>query len=106
MTDELVAERDYWTADGQVLKVRFFKPRPADIDWVCDYSFEGALNQRRRIFGVDAVQALYLAMQFVASVLYTHQPAVHWFEPGDELGLPTVDAIDALRLARTKGEKP
>ncbi len=103
MTDELVAERDYWTADGEALKVSFFKPRRAEVDWVCDFAFEGAISQRKQSFGVDAVQALYLAMQHVSSVLYTHQPDVHWFNPGDELGLPTVSAIDDLRLARTQG---
>ena len=101
MTDDVIAERAFRMADGPSIKVRFLRPSPVGADRGCEVVFAGGMDRRKTIHGVDAVQALWLALQFAGAELYAHEPAVHWFEPGDDLGLPTSQSIGDVRLART-----
>lgn len=85
--------------------VRWFRPVCNGEAWVCDYEIAWPEKPavRRGIFGVDAVQALQLAMNIVAVELYTADPAVFWWEPDDVLGLPVPPAVADLEAARTRG---
>ncbi|MDQ3124818.1 MAG: hypothetical protein M3Q74_04360 [Pseudomonadota bacterium] len=55
------------------------------------------------IFGVDSVQALYLALQAVAAELYTADRPIFFWELDDILHLPTCGVVADLEAARTKG---
>lgn len=108
MTSPVVCERTYHTErDGEVrpLLVRWRQPVPDPRgDWSCEYEIEWPDHALRiaKAYGVDSVQALYLALQTVASELYTAKPAVFFFEPDDILHLP-VAGVEDLEAARTKG---
>jgi len=67
------------------------------IDWP-----EGPVRTMT-IFGVDSVQALYLALQTVAAELYNANCPVFLWEPDHILHLPTSEAVADLEAARTKG---
>jgi hypothetical protein len=60
-------------------------------DWACPVRITGLSGVRptpRAIFGIDALQALVLAMTFAGSVLEAQVPPLVWLgEPGD-IGLP------------------
>lgn len=108
MKSSVVCERTYHTRrDGEVhpVPVRWRIPVPDPRgDWSCEYEIEWPQREVRiaRAYGVDSVQALYLALQNVAAELYTARPAVFLFEPDDILHLPTA-GLDDLEAARTKG---
>ena len=108
MKSSVVCERTYHTRrDGEVhpVPVRWRIPVPDPRgDWSCEYEIEWPQREVRiaRAYGVDSVQALYLALQNVAAELYTARPAVFLFEPDDILLLPTA-GLDDLEAARTKG---
>jgi len=55
------------------------------------------------IYGVDSVQALYLALQTVAVELYTSDRPVFLWELDDILHLPIVEGLEDLEAVRTKG---
>jgi hypothetical protein len=65
-------------------------PRPGG-DWICSVLIEGVPNERRwRVPGVDAVQALQLALEHARRELDASGLPLAWLdegEPGD-LGLP------------------
>lgn len=108
MKSSVVCERTYHTRrDGEVhpVPVRWRIPVPDQRgDWSCEYEIEWPQREVRiaRAYGVDSVQALYLALQNVAAELYTARPAVFLFEPDDILHLPTA-GLDDFEAARTKG---
>ncbi|MFA4950960.1 hypothetical protein [Brevundimonas sp.] len=108
MKSSVVCERTYHThRDGEVhpVPVRWRIPVPDPRGgWSCEYEIEWPQREVRiaRAYGVDSVQALYLALQNVAAELYTARPAVFLFEPDDILHLPTA-GLDDFEAARTKG---
>ena len=108
MKSSVVCERTYHIRrDGEVhpVPVRWRIPVPDPRgDWSCEYEIEWPQREVRiaRAYGVDSVQALYLALQNVAAELYTTRPAVFLFEPDDILHLPTA-GLDDFEAARTKG---
>ena len=108
MTSPVVCERIYHTGrDGEVraVPVRWRRPAPDPRgDWACEYEIEWPGREPRiaKAYGVDSVQALYLALQSVATELYTAKPAVFLFEPDDVLHLP-IAGVEDLEAARTKG---
>lgn len=108
MKSSVVCERTYHIRrDGEVhpVPVRWRIPVPDPRgDWSCEYEIEWPQREVRiaRAYGVDSVQALYLALQNVAAELYTARPAVFLFEPDDILHLPTA-GLDDFEAARTKG---
>ena len=93
MSQVVVAER-HLHAEGRVrpIIVRVMMPRPSKKgDWECQYQALGIGNGRRRTaYGVDAVQALVLALTGLAYVVRNSglEPAWEGGEPGDD-GLPT-----------------
>ena len=79
--------------DVQNVDVSLSDPAAKDRAWVCRYEIpwpEGP--QSEDIWGADAVQALYLAMQAVALALYAspHHEAgrLYWQKPGMGYGFP------------------
>jgi hypothetical protein len=103
-----ILSRIYRVLDGDVtrrLRVTWNAPvEEADETWFCEVELdeEGKPVRRARTGGVDAVQALYLALCMVAARLHTDERYVFWFEPDDDLGLPTARAIDDLVAARAE----
>lgn len=66
------------------------KPRPWRGDWACSVLIEGiAAPRRRRIAGIDALQALQMAMVYARHALDSSGLRLIWLdgEPGD-VGLP------------------
>jgi hypothetical protein len=74
-------------------------------DWSCVFRIEWPHRpeMKRKIFGIDSVQALELAMRHAAVELYTAEPAVYRWEPDDILGLPLSKPFAYLEAARSKG---
>ena len=98
MSQDVVCERTYqMVIDGQArpIPVRWLRPAPDAIDWCCEFQIDWPHQapEHLKIYGVDSVQALYLALQMAASVLCTAQPPVFLYEPGDDLNLPHLTDI-------------
>ena len=84
--------------------VTIFKPSAADKDWRCAYEIGWPAGARRReIFGIDAVQAILLAMQAIGAELYAAASAqvdLQWLEPEEGFGFPVAEPF----RERAKGE--
>lgn len=90
---DVVCERTYkMIIDGEArsVPVRWQRPARDEIDWCCEIQIDWTHQapERLKAYGVDSVQALYLAFQMAASILSTTRPSVFLFEPGDDLHLP------------------
>lgn len=102
MTTPLIAERSFETPDGPV-RLQIWPPRPDEKDWRCDYSIQGPEGVRPGYgMGVDAVQALYLALQgaHIALLMSEHGRAgrLTWLEQTDlALPLPAYLTADDVR---------
>jgi hypothetical protein len=71
--------------------VRFGKPMPHPKgDWACPFQITGIGDEKvRHAFGIDAVQALQLAMLAAGKVLSTHRNEVKlFFLDENNLGFP------------------
>lgn len=66
---QIVVERafDYFGEGAtQIAAARVYSPAPDEVDWGCEYEVAWPGYQRKgRIFGIDAWQALQLAMHIV-----------------------------------------
>ncbi len=90
--ESVFIERQFELGGEARVVVRFLRPEPDGNDYGCDYSIVWPdRERRRRIFGIDAVQALLLAMQsaHVDLLLSPESKAgeLRWLEQRD-LGLP------------------
>ena len=111
MSDTIVCERIYQAGAGdqvEPLRLQFFLPEQATVDWSCRFRIETASGKTRErpVFGLDSTQALVLAMQAAASELLTWETPVFQFEPDDDLMLPTCQSLSAdvsARRARYEG---
>lgn len=79
---------------GEVIEIvlRVGSPRPAEVDWVCPFEITGGDTRvAHAAWGVDAVQALLLALAMAAADLRSEArrvgARVQWLGR-DELGLP------------------
>ena len=67
-------------------------PQPvAGSDWGCAVQITGLdrpLSRPRLVFGVDALQALHLAMQFATVAVETSGHELEWLGEAGDLGLP------------------
>ncbi len=85
-----------------VVPVSIFAPQPSEHgDWSC--RFEIGWPDKTRVMnaaGIDAMQALLLAMQMIGTELYTsaYHKAGHlcWDEPGRGFGFPVPSTIHDL----------
>lgn len=100
---EVIATRVYEIErpDGGVAEVTLSlgrpRPVPDEEDWFCPYRFAGEGGARISCaFGVDALQALVLALNMIAIELHASEEAkagrMTWLGQSD-LGLPFPDAL-------------
>jgi hypothetical protein len=101
----VIATRELTLASATTVTVRIGKPElfSDGLNWYCPYQVDGIGNGRvRRAGGIDAVQALELALKMIGAELYTSAAAksgsLTWdaaSKPSD-LGFPVPDAIRDL----------
>ncbi len=91
--------------DGKVaeVEIRLFLPERHlnGEDWECRYEIEWPITPRSHVVnGVDAMQALLLAMACTAADLYAGQPpglsGLTWLEPGGGFGFPLPPSLRGL----------
>lgn len=88
MAEQWIASRTLTDTDGKpVLEVRIGLPRPADpIDWECPFVLAppGEPGDMQTMPGVDAVQALSLALEAIRVTLAKRPDRLCWLgqEPG------------------------
>lgn len=90
-------------ANGRKITVVIGKPEmfPDGVNFYCPYQIVGIGNERVRYSGgVDAVQALQLAMKMIGAELYTSQEAqskqLSWVDDTGNLGFPVPDVLQDL----------
>lgn len=78
--------------------IRIYAPEANGVDWTCRYEIdwpEGA--KKSYAAGVDAVQALHLALQKIGADIYTSKhhelKALSWARPGGGYGFPVSKKI-------------
>jgi hypothetical protein len=83
--------------------IQIFAPEPDTNSWICRFEIgwpEGTL--KRYAGGVDAVQALHLALQMIGVLLYTsehHEAGRLMFqEPGRGYGFPITKSLRDLLI--------
>jgi len=90
-------ERKFALRNGKEVILRLFAPQPGDMDWECETELTWPDRQiRRKLFGIDGIQALLIAMH-LAQVELQDSPEyaageLTWLEQ-NRLGLPTLDAF-------------
>ncbi|MFT3722559.1 MAG: hypothetical protein QM773_03145 [Hyphomonadaceae bacterium] len=103
MSRYIIATREFELAGDppEHVLLEILEAHPDGVNWRCGYHVTG-LNQDAFSFygmGVDAVQALHIAMQNAASILYTSEEykagRLTWLGMRN-LGLPTADTIAHL----------
>jgi uncharacterized protein DUF6968 len=89
--------------DGDAdIAVRIYAPRSDGVDWTCAYEIDWPDRTRKGYAGgLDAVQALFHALQMIGIEIYTseyHEAGVlSWDKPGQGYGFPvTANARDLL----------
>jgi hypothetical protein len=95
--------RNLFGPDEQSIKIFVTVPildEQSNNDWICEYWMEGLGNlSRRKSFGIDPIQALELALTYLATSIYCSdefkEGLVTWGHGKDrfDLGLPIADTI-------------
>jgi len=92
------------TSSGDInVEVRLFKPTNEDGMWVCNYEIDwpGA-TKKSFAGGVDAIQAMLLALQKTGIQLYTsdyhRDGSLYWNGSGGGYGFPIMSALHDLRV--------
>jgi len=96
--ENVIAQRKFYIEDQDERKEVYFllgKPqKDPSGDYFCEIQIVGQENSSKikKAFGVDAIQALQLAMKMGGSLLYTSKPAregkLVWLDGKADLGLP------------------
>jgi hypothetical protein len=90
----LVARRSYAWNDGRRSRVVLEIGAPRRVpgwDWACPVritGLDGHPNQPEPVFGIDALQAFELTMQYARVTLSDLRPSLSWLGAVGELGLP------------------
>lgn len=86
---------------GVEIPIRVFSPREEDASWKCDFEIgwpDGVLAMAAG--GVDAVQALDLALKMIGAIIYAsdHHASgkLMWLEPGKGYGFPVTNNLRDL----------
>ena len=94
------------TGDIEV-PIRIFAPEQQKIDWACRIEVDwpdGTLSIAAR--GIDAVQALHLALQLIGAQIYAsaHHASgkLMWLEPGKGYGFPVTNNLRDLLVGDDK----
>ena len=89
------------------IPIRIFAPQQETVDWSCRFEVDwpdGTLTVPTR--GFDAVQALYIALQLIGSMIYTsdHHASgkLMWLEPGKGYGFPVTNNLRDLLVGDDK----
>lgn len=100
-----VATRELKIRNGAAdvaVPISIFAPEPSGHgDWLCRFEIGWPGKTRvMNVGGIDAMQALLLAMQIIGAELYTsadHQAGrLYWDEPGRGYGFPVPSSIRDL----------
>ena len=89
----IIARRVFTVAETRRrhVVVAFGMPRAVPgWDWACPVSVKGLPGLRstpRPVFGIDALQALELALQYARATLWRHAPRLSWLDHRGDLGL-------------------
>ncbi|MGQ3284354.1 DUF6968 family protein [Bosea sp. (in: a-proteobacteria)] len=92
---EPIASRTFELGRSGIVTASFFAPFPDRTDWCCAYRIDWPSRaQDGKAFGVDSVQALFLAMKMVCAELAnapeTISEGLTWLGMSD-LGMPGVE---------------
>jgi hypothetical protein len=87
--------------------IRIFAPEQHDIDWACRFEIGWPdETTTMEIMGVDAVQALELAMKTIGAFIYStdHHASgnLMWLEPGTGYGFPVSYNIRDILIGHDK----
>jgi hypothetical protein len=89
------------------IPIRVFAPEPEPRDWSCRFEIgwpEGTFTMA--VFGVDAVQALELALRIIGAHIYASEHhksgKLMWLEPGDGYGFPLTSGSRDLLIGNDK----
>ena len=109
----VIASRELVLADGGRVTVQIgapFPPPDYEGEYWCPYKISGLVSVRlRRVVGIDAIQALMLALQAIGTDLYSSEEyragRLSWFENDRSatLGFPVLEGFDDL-LPDEQGE--
>jgi hypothetical protein len=90
------------------IPVRIFAPKQEATSWSCKFEVDwpdGTLTVPAG--GVDAVQALHIALQLIGAMIYTsdHHASgkLMWLEPGKGYGFPVTNNLRDLLVGDDKG---
>jgi hypothetical protein len=88
----IAARRTFRSSRGRPVVLTLGVPRPVPgSDWGCAVQITGLGSPWRRpryVFGIDAVQALHLAMKVATAALEAAKPPLVWLGDPGELMLP------------------
>lgn len=89
--------------------VRVSQPEPVPGAWFCHYEIQWPHGRRAGYgSGVDAVQALLIALMNIGAELYAseyHERGdLYWTEPGDGFGFPAAKSIRDLLVGADRAE--
>lgn len=89
------------------IPIRIFAPEEQDTDWACRFEIEWPDEPTSfYAMGVDAIQALELAMKMIGAFIYTtdHHTSgnLMWLEPGKGYGFPVSHTIRDLLIGDDK----
>jgi hypothetical protein len=106
----LIAARvlKFQNSSGDIeIPVRLFVPRYEGEIWSCRYEIDWPDGQwAHAAVGVDAMQAVLLALQMIGTVLYTsdyHKSGkLFWEKPGDGYGFPVPSNLQDMLIGEDK----
>jgi hypothetical protein len=89
------------------IPIRIFAPQRKDGDWSCQIEIGWPEAKLTRIaVGVDAIQALELALKMIGAQIYAsnhHESGMlEWLEPGKGYGFPVPNGIRDLLVGDDK----
>jgi hypothetical protein len=89
------------------IPIRVHAPERAEVDWICRFEIEWPEGRAERWgAGVDAVQALLIALQMIGAQIYAsrhHESGrLAWLEPGRGYGFPVSNNIRDLLVGDDK----
>ena len=105
----LIAERKLTLERDSTVQipVRIFLPRELPADWACKFTIGWPEEEfEMDIHGVDAFQALELALRTIGVMIYTceHHKAgeLMWLEAGDGYGFPIANDLRDMLIGDDK----
>ena len=79
----VVASRTLQRGAADVV-VRLGQPRRSGKDWLCAYQIRGLADDAvKRVYGVDSMQALQLALEVIRATLLAQDDALAWLDLPD-----------------------